>query len=125
MKFVSGIDLSYFSKKGQNDLQYKERESCGRHRAGNSQKPSTAEINEIRLNQLPTVELKKHSLTINGQSLLCGHKQRQGALLIGQDFMTLPWVSLPLNDHIIKDNQRMIRYTDRQGWIEGCRETRG
>lgn len=69
--------------------------------------------------------LKKHSLTINGQSLLCGHKQRQGALLIGWDFMTLPWVSLPLNDHIIKDNQRMIRYTDRQGWIEGRRETRG
>lgn len=53
--------------------------------------------------------LKKHSLTINRQSLLCGHKQRQGALLIGRDFMTLPWVSLPLNDRIIKDNQRMIR----------------
>lgn len=53
------MNLSYFSKKKQNDHQYKERESCGRHRAGNSQKPSTAEINEIRLNQLPTVELKK------------------------------------------------------------------
>lgn len=53
------MNLSYFSKKKQNDHQYKERESCGRHRAGNSQKPSTAEINEICLNQLPTVELKK------------------------------------------------------------------
>lgn len=62
--------------------------------------------------------LKKHSLTINGQSLLCGHKQRQGALLIGRDFMTLPWVSLPLNDRIIKDNQKMIRGVDRdQGLI--------
>lgn len=58
--------------------------------------------------------LKKHSLT----SLLCGHKQRQGALLIGRDFMTLPWVSLPLNDRIIKDNQKMIRGVDRdQGLI--------
>lgn len=118
MKFVSGMNLSYFSKKKQNDHQYKERESCGRHKAGNSQKRSTAEINEIRLNQLPTVELKKHSLTINGQSILCGHKQRQGVLLIGRDFMTLPWVSLPLNDRIIKDNQKIIRYTDRQGWID-------